>query len=71
MNLYPVICDSLEQFIEESQKFIKKNKYIKSISVLEKGNDQYVCILCDDTASDELLKIWWNGYQAGLGNTNE
>lgn len=71
MNLYPVICKTFEEFIEESQKFIIKYKCIKSISSLEKSNNQYVFILSDEVVSKDCLKMWWSGYQTGLGNINE
>jgi len=66
-TMIPVICsNNAENIIDSIKKYIKNNKTLQDIVLIEQNDKQVVLLLSDKEINDDQAAIWWSGYSEGL-----
>lgn len=63
----PFICQNdAEIVLQKVKEYLASGKVIKDLCILHRNEQQIVFLLDETEVSEQVAKIWWDGYSSGL-----
>lgn len=65
----PIICDK-KDVLAQLRQFLEEENAIVDLMIVDEQENQVIFLIDDkEKITPDFAKIWWQGYQAGMGIT--